>query len=233
MLRKNPPKFKPYRKRTVSFGFPNWDFKLLGLIFFFFVSVISVIVLGVVFYEDSSLKVSLDDVRSLGSSDAPVVVVKYSDFRCGFCGRFASETKPLIESEYIDSGKVRFVYKDFAVLGPDSVLASAGGWCAHDQNKFWKFHDTLFNTPNNQDVYSDFLSHVAGIAGLDVSRFESCLSGGSKNSLVDADSSEASSNGFRGTPSFIVMSSDGSIKKTINGAEPFSKFKMVIDSLLN
>lgn len=252
MLSKNPPKFKPHRRKTVSFSFPDWDFKLFGLLFFFLTSVALLFALisagvfgsnqGVVGTDEvrdgspsptTSLKVSLDDVRSLGSKNAPVVVVKYSDFRCGYCGKFVSEVKGLLESEYIDSGKVRFIYKDFAVLGPDSVMAGAAGWCAHDQKKFWRFHDVLFDSRNNGNDYGAFLSDVARDSGLDVSRFESCLNSGSKDSLVHKSSSEASSNGFRGTPAFIVMKADGSVKETIGGFVSFSEFKRVVDSLMS
>jgi len=250
MFEKKPPKFSS-GKKTVSFSVPDWDFKLLGLIFFFLLSLILFFVLlgvtlsasggdsGSVLGDSGdpvpvSLSVSLDNVRSLGSDSAPVVVVKYSDFRCGYCGRFALETKPAIESEYVDSGKVRFVYKDYAVLGPDSLLAGVAGWCANDQGRFWEFHDALFSSPADRgEDYSSYLSGVARGVGLDVSKFNSCLSGGSKDSLVSASSSEAASNGFRGTPSFIIMKSDGSSKQTIPGALPFADFKVVIDSLLN
>ncbi len=88
--------------------------------------------------------IDLDNARSIGDEDAPVVVVEYSDFTCPFCQRFYEQTLGSIKQNYVDEGLVLFVYKDFPVVGGDE-LAHAG-WCADEQDLFWEFHDAVFES---------------------------------------------------------------------------------------
>jgi protein-disulfide isomerase len=79
-----------------------------------------------------------------GNSDAPVTIVEFSDFQCSFCKKFWRETLPQIEEKNVRTGKVRFVYRHLAILGPSSVQAAIASECAHEQGKFWPYHDRLF-----------------------------------------------------------------------------------------
>ncbi len=81
---------------------------------------------------------------TLGSLDAPVLIVEFSDFQCGFCRKFWGDTFPKLKSTYIDKGQLRFVYRHFAILGKHSVQAAQAAECAGEQGKFWSYHDKLF-----------------------------------------------------------------------------------------
>lgn len=95
----------------------------------------------------NKISVEIGDAPVKGSSDAPITMIEYSDFECPFCGRFFSQTFPTIQSEYIDTGKVRFVYKHFPLrsIHANAQKAAEASICARDQNKFWEYHDKLFS----------------------------------------------------------------------------------------
>lgn len=81
-----------------------------------------------------------------GSGTAPVTIIEFSDFQCGFCWKFWKETLPQLEREYIATGKVRFVYRHLAILGESSAIAAQAADCAGEQDKFWRYHDALFTS---------------------------------------------------------------------------------------
>jgi protein-disulfide isomerase len=95
-------------------------------------------------------KLRLEGGYSLGSSDAPVTIVEFTDYQCPFCRRFESTTFSEIRKKYIDTGKVRFVVRDFplAEMHPDAMQAAEAAHCAGDQGQFWPMHDALFSDSN-------------------------------------------------------------------------------------
>jgi protein-disulfide isomerase len=163
---------------------------------------------------------------------APVTIVEFSDFQCPNCGRFARNTAPQIVEEYIETGKVNMVYKHFPIRGPDSIAASLASQCANEQGKFWEFHDLLFN--NQEAEGSGWASpanmkEFASELGLDRERFDSCLDSERYSSFVENDFAFAREISATGTPTFMVVKSDGSEPEGILGAQPFSSFKAVLD----
>src|SRR5690606_24672173 len=88
-----------------------------------------------------------DDPRAVGSPDAPVVLIEYSDFQCPFCGRFARETKPDLIRDYVDKGVLRMEWRNFPVFGAESEQAARAGWAAGRQDRFWRFHDEAYGEP--------------------------------------------------------------------------------------
>jgi protein-disulfide isomerase len=171
----------------------------------------------------------LSDARHFqGEDDAPVTLIEFSDFRCGYCGRWASETLPQIKEQYIDTGKVRFAYKHLAVLGPDSVRAAEASECAAEQDTFWDFHNEVFldQNQNRSQLNVENLVGLANNVGLDTEVFQECLESGRYNSQVNQESMVVRNLGVNGTPGFVVNG------VYIPGAQPFDVFQQVIDEEL-
>jgi protein-disulfide isomerase len=176
------------------------------------------------------------DQRVRGNLDAPVTMVEYSDFTCGFCLKFFKETWPRLQARYVDTGKVRFLYKDYprADQGP-GVAAAVAARCAGDQGAYWPMHDRLFAERAKLDQEL-FLRHAKSL-GLDDARFSQCLRDGRHVQAIFQDRQEANSWGFHGTPGFVIMrSSQQPTAKdpavAIPGAFPFESFAEEIDRLL-
>jgi len=182
--------------------------------------------------------VSLDDDPVKGNPNAPVTVVEYSDFQCPFCTRFFQQTLPLIEENYIDTGKVKFVYKDLPLdsLHPNARAAHIAAECADEQGKFWEYHDALFEKQPQWSNLASFelqnkFTEFATDMGLQAASFESCMQSPNIADEVNKDILEAASFGASGTPTFFIGNeNDGFIK--IIGAQPFVVFQSVIDSQL-
>lgn len=176
------------------------------------------------------------DNRMRGQANAPVTLIEYSDFTCGFCLKFFKETWPRIQARYVDTGKVKFLYRDYprADQGPglDAALAAR---CAGVQGKYWPMHDRLFAEGGRLD-HAVILRHAAAI-GLTQPAFERCLKEKSHVAAIFQDREEAYSWGFHGTPGFILMrTASGPTEKepaiAIPGAFPFEMFAEEIDRLL-
>lgn len=164
-----------------------------------------------------------------GDSNAPVTIVEFGDFQCPFCGRFSTDTEPQIDEAYIQSGKVRFGYFNFAFLGQESNWAAEAAECASDQNKFWEYHDMLYSSQSgeNQGAFNkDNLKKFAEDLGLDTSAFNECFDSGKYAQLIQEESSTASSMGVRSTPTFFING------QAVVGAQPFEIFQQTIDSFL-
>ncbi len=168
----------------------------------------------------------VDNDPYLGDKNAKVTIVEFSDFQCPFCGRFRSQTFDQLKREYIDSGKVRFVYRDFPLssIHPYAQKAAEASECAEDQGKFWEYHDELFR--NQGDLSIENLKQIAVNLGLDSNEFNDCLDSGKYANEVKKDVSDAQKAGARGTPFFIVGN------RIISGAQPFEVFKSAIDAQL-
>ena len=182
--------------------------------------------------------ISLDDDPFKGDSNAPVTIVEFSDFQCPFCSRFFQQTLPQLEENYINTGKVKFVYRDLPLdsLHPNARPTHIAAECADEQGKFWEYHDILFlNQAKWKDLASEDLENslkkYAQVLGLDVPSFETCLSSDEIADEVNRDALEARSYGTTGTPTFFIgTEKDGFIK--LVGAQPYSSFQRVIDSRL-
>ncbi|MDK3161455.1 DsbA family protein [Kamptonema cortianum] len=168
------------------------------------------------------LEVSPDDDPSHGPADAPVTIVEFSDFNCPYCARFVRETLPLLRENYGD--RIRFVYRDFAILGPTSVDAAVASECANEQSGFWAYHDLLFA---NQGIFGrDRLIDYAQQAELNIEEFTACLSDTATRDEVLADTTEAQRLGATGTPTFFING------RPLIGAQPFATFAAMIDEEL-
>ena len=163
----------------------------------------------------------VDDDPALGPEDAPIVIVEFSDFRCPYCATFHTQTLyPLLE-QY--EGQIRFVYRDFPVVGGE--LAALASECADDQGVFWEYHELLFE---NQGALTseDALIEMADQLEVHVDTFTSCLQDRVHSDEVEGDFADAVSYGLRGTPSFFING------RLIVGAQPLTVFVEVIEEIL-
>lgn len=183
--------------------------------------------------KDESVQV---ENRMRGQANAPVTLIEYSDFTCGYCLKFFRETWPRIQARYVDTGKVKFLYRDYprADQGPglDAALAAR---CAGGQGKYWAMHDRLFAEGGRIDQ-AVILRHAVAI-GLTQATFERCLKEKSHVVSIFEDREEANRWGFHGTPGFILIrTASGPTEKepaiAIPGAFPFEMFAEEIDRLL-
>jgi protein-disulfide isomerase len=177
-------------------------------------------------------KKMIDDDVILGNKNAKVTIVEFSDFQCPFCRKFWSETLPQIKKDYIDTGKVNLVYRDFPLsFHPAAKVSAEATGCAADQGKYWEMHDKIFSeqakkgTGTIQYTETDLKKWATQI-GLDAAKFNSCLDSGKYTEEVAKDAEDGAKFGVSGTPFFFVGG------QSVNGAYPFATFKTAIDAEL-
>jgi protein-disulfide isomerase len=180
--------------------------------------------------EQLRVTVDIDDDYCLGQEDAPVTIVEFSDYQCPYCQRFWAQTLPQIKSEYIDTGKVKFIYRDFPLgFHPNAQKAAEATECAGDQEKYWDMHNKIFGQLNGWSGSGDAATIFKGYASdleLDSDAFADCLDTGKYEEEVQKDLAAGSAAGVSGTPAFFV---NGIF---IGGAQEFSTFKQIIESEL-
>jgi protein-disulfide isomerase len=165
----------------------------------------------------------------LGSNTAKVTVVEYADYECPFCERFYTTVMSDLKTKYINTGKIKFVFQDFAFLGPDSNTAAEATHCAADQNKFWQYHDYLFSNQGQEGsgwATQDHQKQFAKTLGLNTTQFNQCLDSGKYKQEVLDETAAGRSYGVSGTPTVFV---NGAI---IVGAQPLTAFEQAIDAAL-
>ncbi len=171
------------------------------------------------------MKKLVDDDPVFGDPKAPVTIIEFSDFQCPFCGRFYTQTLPQIKKDYIDTGKVKLVYRDLPLPFHEfAQKAAEAGECADEQGKFEEMHDKIFD--NQASLSVDNLKIWAQQIGLDANKFNSCLDSGQMAAEVAKDLADANAVGASGTPTFFING------KRLVGAQPFAAFKTVIDQEL-
>lgn len=172
-----------------------------------------------------------------GDAKAPVTIIEFTDMQCPFCSRHAQNTLPQIENEYVKSGKVRYIVKDFPLesLHANAFKAAEANHCAAEQGHAWDMHDR--EMANQQKLAEEDLVGYADAIGLDAAKFKACLASGKYVSTVKKEIVEGERSGITGTPSFFLGVSDpatGQMKpeKMLTGAAAYSAFKTAIDDLL-
>jgi protein-disulfide isomerase len=170
--------------------------------------------------------VNEDDDPFKGSDTAKVTIIEFSDFQCPFC-KEAENTLKEIEKEYGD--KLRIVYRDFPLdFHANAMVAAMAAECAHDQDKFWQYHDRLFevSTPDGSMLDAGSLKKYAVELGLNSGEFNNCLDSGKHKNEILSDIKDGKRYGVTGTPAFFING------KKLSGAQPFAAFKKLIDGQL-
>ena len=167
-----------------------------------------------------------DDDAFMGQAGAPVTMVGFSDYQCVFCRRFFEETLPLIEENYVKTGKVRFVLRDFPLdMHPQAKKAAEAAECAKEQGMYWQMHDRLFE--GQESLGLDSYLKWADELGLNASSFEECISSGRMSAEVSKDVADGDDAGVVAVPSFFING------RLIAGLRPYSVFKGRIEEAMN
>jgi len=170
----------------------------------------------------------------LGNPNAPVTLVEFGDYQCKFCNVFFHSTEDDILKNYVETGKVRMIFKDYNIIGPDSISASHGAHCANDQGLFWEYHDILYSNwtgENNGWASSENLVKFAQEIGLDMDEWFDCITNGTHSQTILASNEDARSLEITGTPAFFVIGPDGKTTR-IFGAQPFEVFENIFEKEL-
>lgn len=168
----------------------------------------------------------------LGNADAPVTIFEFADFQCPFCARFHFQTAIQIRDQYVKTGKVKIIYRDFAFLGPESVEAALAARCAQDQGKFWEFHDALYDAEqkdgqeHNGNLKKELFQSIAGKLGMNIQQWNGCYDARKYEARIMEEKANAALYGVNSTPSFFVNG------VSLVGAQPFSVFQQAIEAAL-
>ena len=188
--------------------------------------------------QPSRVFVTLGDNPVQGNNDAPVTIVEFSDFQCPFCGAFYSQTLPQIQKDYIDSGKVKLVFRDFPLssIHQNANAAALAAQCANEQGKFWEYHNILFSSqhiwatldPSNA---TDAFKQYAVDLNLDSDSFDSCIDSSKYQDKVNQNVQDGMSYHVSGTPTFFIGDDKNGYVEVV-GAKPYLAFKQEIDQQL-
>lgn len=182
--------------------------------------------------------ISIGNSPFKGKVDAPITMVEYSDYQCPFCARNYREVMPILQEEYIDTGKLKFVMRENPIesIHKNAAGASMAALCAGNQGKYWEMHNLLFE--NQKELGIDNLKTFAGTIGLDTETFNKCLDDKATAGQVRKDMASGAKLGMRGTPGFFIGLTDLSdpdkveLMVNIRGAQSADQFKGSIDDLL-
>lgn len=173
-----------------------------------------------------------------GDPNAPITIIEFSDYECPFCGKFYTDTLPLIEENYINTGKVNFVYRDFPIqsIHPNAVHTAMAAECADDQEMFWPYHDMIFENKSTwekqrgQSLVSELVQY-ADVLGLDTEEFTTCLESNKHLDEVRNDLQDGQSYGISGTPGFFIGNDNSGYIK-VSGAKPYQTFAEILEGML-
>lgn len=172
----------------------------------------------------------------IGQPSAPATIIEYGDFKCPSCNYFLHTTEQQLRQDYINSGKLKIIFRAYPYLGPDSGRALIGAYCANEQDKFAEYHDAIYNymwdtyyakgdiKREIEDILTEkLLSQKAAVEGIDQDKFTKCLNSAEQNRNIDNDLILAADDEIQGTPSFKVNG------QKIVGPQPYSVFKTLVD----
>ena len=170
----------------------------------------------------------------LGSQSAPVTIIEIGDYQCEMCKHWFDHSRQQIIDNYINTGKVNMVFLDMPFLGQDSLSASEATYCANDQGRYWDYHIMLYNYQEGVAsgwANNDRLKSFAFNLGLELDKFSHCLDSKKYLKQIKFNHDKAKSMGATSTPSFLFVNTSGEQQRVV-GAQPYSTFQQVIDSLL-
>jgi protein-disulfide isomerase len=177
--------------------------------------------------------VGVDDDPVLGEASAPVTIIEFGDYQCPSCRLFWRDVERRLKRDYIDTGKVRLVYRDFPIveIHPEAVVAAVAAQCAADQGKYWEYHDKLFREQDNRGdglirfKVADLKKWGADLR-LDAAAFNECIDSARHKEEVSKDYADGVAVGIQGTPMFFING------RVVGGAQPYPVFRKVIDEEL-
>ena len=183
--------------------------------------------------SDVAVLLSSGQAPFRGAMNASVTIVEFGDFQCPTCDAWYRTQEPLVLQNLIDTGRVRFEWRDFDFFGPDSISASEAAYAAGEQGKFWQFYDFLYSnqqTPNSGWSNSTHLQQFAEQLGLNMTQFDQSFQSGKYSTLINSNYELGKQLGVTATPTFFVIGADGRVV-TIVGDQPYSVFETAVNSL--
>ncbi|HMB75453.1 MAG TPA: DsbA family protein [Kiloniellaceae bacterium] len=185
-----------------------------------------------------SVNIDVADAPFLGAVDAAVTIVEFSDYQCPFCSRHVQNVAPALKANYLDSGKVKYVAREFPLesIHPAAMAASQAALCAGAQDRYWEMHDLIF--ANQQKMRPRDFAGYAEELDLDEDDFQDCVESKMFEQQVRDDLDLGRRLGVQGTPSFFVGLTDPEnpdvviASHFIRGAQPYRVFQQAIDALL-
>ena len=192
------------------------------------------------FYPESEQESSLLTTTKLidggspimGNPNAPITILEWGDYQCTFCYKFHKDNLDKIDEDFIQTGKVKLVFKDFPLNGPDSLLAAEASFCAQDQEKYWQYHDELYKNWGGERtgwVTRESLDNFASTVNLNLEDFNKCLDEQKYQNKVKTMHEFGKEIGIDATPSFLVFNDEKIIK--IRGNQPLEVFLKTFDEL--
>ena len=180
--------------------------------------------------KTNKVVISEDDDPVLGSKDAPVTIIDFSDYQCPFCKKFYSNIFHELEADYIDSGKVKYVFRDFPLsIHSKAQYAHYAAECGKEQNKYWEIHNILFEKQSEWTESENLIETLTSYAeeiGLDKINFKECLSSEKYRDEVKKDKEDGLSYGIKGTPTLVING------KMIRGISSYDQLKKLIEKEL-
>ncbi|MER8037601.1 DsbA family protein [Streptomyces hydrogenans] len=166
------------------------------------------------------------DKLALGRADAPVVLIEYADFKCGYCGKFARDTEPVLIEKYVENGTLRIEWRNFPIFGEESEAVARASWAAGQQGRFWQFHKAAYADGAKEKGFgAERLRALAAEAGVpDLARFGKDSEGAAAREAVRKDQEQGYALGASSTPSFLVNG------RPIAGAQPLETFTEAIEA---
>ena len=196
-------------------------------------AVLTAIAVSPAYAQQRGVFIGVDDDPVLGSPDAKVLMIEFGDYQCPSCRMFWKDIEPRLRKDYIDTGKVKLVFRDFPLMQihPEALMAAMAVDCAADQNKYWEFHDKVFREQYNKgDDIIRFkaadLKKWARDVKLDPAKFDQCLDSEKYRAEVMKDRMEGEAAGVQGTPTFFING------RVMGGAQQYPEYKKLIDDLL-
>ena len=184
------------------------------------------------------LDLSIADAPYLGEAEATVTLVEFTDYQCPYCRRHSLMTKPRLVKDYVETGKLKYVVREFPIasIHPRATKAAEAALCAGDQGKYWDMSKAFFANQRKL-APEDLKAHAEGF-GLDMASFSECLGGGKYAERLRKDFKDGATAGVRGTPTFFLGLTDPAdatkirATKTLRGAQSYAAFKRAIDELV-
>jgi protein-disulfide isomerase len=251
---RDQPELMKRRKDKVNFRSNNKNKKvfIIGLVIAAIAGILAIVLPSVVIHNvndnnDQAAKSLLikeisnptyPSAPALGNSKAKVTMVEFGDYQCHFCAAFQRNTKDSILQNFVNTGQVRFLFKDFTINDKPgdkaSTLAAEASYCAADQGKYWQYHDEIYKNSKGEYVAwvtKDILKQFASNVKIpNIKKFSECLDSQNHSNIVEQNDNLASSIGLQATPSFILLSTGKSQQEPllIDGAQPYSAFQQAI-----
>jgi protein-disulfide isomerase len=195
------------------------------------VAIVGIAIIGIAIAVNSSAtpnSVAAFPAREMGPQTAKVVVEEFADFQCPYCGQFHSVAEPRLREQYIQTGMIRYIFRNYLVVGAESNLAANAALCAGDQDAFWSYHDLLYTNQgaeNSGAFATPRLESFAAQLNLDGVKFDQCLSNQAHLDIINGDTQAGHRYGINGTPSFIVNG------RQVSFTEQDTQFQALFDAI--